>query len=40
MTTFYFTIIRAPYDVPLVIKREADSWDEVLAEFPDAVPAK
>ena len=30
----YFTIIRAPYTVPLLLKRE--TMAEILAEFPDA----
>lgn len=35
--TFYFTIERKPYTVPLHFKRDVDTWEEVLAEFPDAV---
>ncbi len=35
--TFYFQIIRQPYTYPLILKREVDIWDEVLAEFPDAI---
>jgi hypothetical protein len=30
----YFKIIRAPYTVPLILKRE--TLDEILTEFPDA----
>ncbi len=30
----YFKIIREPYTVPLILKRE--TIDEILSEFPDA----
>lgn len=37
MKTFYFKIIRKPYTYPLIFKRDADSWQSVLLEFPDAI---
>lgn len=37
MKTFIFKIVRAPYSVPLVLKRNASDWEEVLKEFPDAI---
>jgi hypothetical protein len=34
--TFWFQVWRKPYTVPLIIQREAYTWRDILAEFPDA----
>ena len=34
--TFYFQVWRKPYTVPLILTREAYSWQDILEEYPDA----
>ena len=36
MKTYIFKIDAKPYTVKLVLKRQAESWGQVLLEFPNA----